>query len=136
MKPDGDLARGPVVADTLDDRDGTADAAVNCGDGTDVAKLDLHDPGPADASACETITREAVKEAPMVSIVAAHRTHTGVRVELSCPHDDDRACSGRLDDGGGAVPYAIARGHRGVVALGGLARPSCTSARSSGASSA
>lgn len=104
--------------DTLDARDGTADAAVTCGDGTDVAKLDLHDPNPADASACETITREAVKEAPTVSIVAAHRTRTGVRVSLFCPRDDDRACRGRLDDGVAAVRYTIARGHGGAVALG------------------
>jgi hypothetical protein len=104
--------------DTLDAVDGIADAPVGCGAGTDIAKLDLHDPSPADASSCETITREAVKEAPTVRIVAAQRTHAGVAVNLFCPHDDDRSCTGRLDAGATPVSYSIARGHGALVTLG------------------
>ena len=103
--------------DVLDANDGVADAIISCGAGTDVAKLDLKDPNPFDASACETITREAVKEKPVVAIVAARRTRSGVSVTLSCPRKNDRTCKGKLSARRASRHYVIRRGHRGKVVL-------------------
>ena len=54
---------GGAGDDTLRARDGTRDAQILCGTGTDAASIDVVDPAPVE---CETVTTRAVAELSIV----------------------------------------------------------------------
>ena len=70
--PDGDdIVNGGEGNDLLSSVDGFADAAVNCGKGTDVAEIDLLDPSPS--ISCEQSANGARDQHPLVRFPAAPR---------------------------------------------------------------
>jgi hypothetical protein len=115
-----DVIRGFGGNDKLDANDGIADARITCNTGTDTVVLDLRDPNPEDAEACELISRKAVdEEASTVIATSTARVRDGrVRLALRCPRAVGRACAGtlRLALGpagrrtAGSRRYRIARG--------------------------
>jgi Ca2+-binding RTX toxin-like protein len=112
-----DRMNGFAGDDTINARDATADTTISCGEGRDIAQLDLVDPNPIDAELCETIQRLALDEPAIVSIVSARITGRTLRVRLFCPRRNDRACRGRLRAAGVTERYSIRRGARRTVDL-------------------
>lgn len=111
-----DTLRGGDNNDTIRAREGRADASISCGAGkSDFADLDLRDPQLTAADGCERIERRAIREAAVVRIALVRRSGSRLRVTLSCPRSNDRACRGRLDAGRGSVRYRLSRGGRRVV---------------------
>lgn len=96
--PGADIIRGFGGDDTLDANDGVADVRISCSTGIDTVRLDLKDPNPDDASACELIDRRAVDEEPATSIARASARLAGrtVAVRVTCPRAVGRSCAGRL----------------------------------------
>ena len=103
--------------DVIKAKDGTPDRTISCGDGTDSAELDLTDPNPFKPEECESITREAVKEAAVVQITSVRVAGSSLHVHLACPRTNDRACKGRLDAAGRSTRYSIARRRSRTVTL-------------------
>jgi hypothetical protein len=103
--------------DIIKAKDSTPDTTISCGDGVDLAELDVKDPQPLDPVGCEAITREHVKEAPLVRLASAHLGGSSLHVKLACPRNNDRACMGHLDAAGHSTQYRIGRGKKRSVAV-------------------
>jgi hypothetical protein len=122
-----DIMRGFGGSDTLNASDGIADTRIECNTGIDTANLDLKDPNPEDAPACELITRKAVDEeaSTLIASARARLRDRRVRLVLSCPRAVGRACAGRLSlalgragaRAAGATRYRIGRGRRAGVEI-------------------
>jgi hypothetical protein len=95
-----DVMRGFGGDDVIDANDGVADTRISCSTGTDTVKLDLKDPNPDDAAACESITRVAVNEEPSTEIASPSAKLSGatVAIRVRCPKTVKRAkgCAGAL----------------------------------------
>ena len=123
--PGRDIIRGFGGDDVLDANDGVADIRISCSTGNDTVRLDLKDPSPDDASACELIDRRAVNEAraTVISPASAHATGGRLAVRVTCPRAVGRACAGRLTaalaahgaPSPAAARYAVRKGATRVV---------------------
>jgi len=108
--PGADTLRGGLGNDSIGARDGVADQSIDCGDGTDRAIVDLHDPSPR---GCESVLRFALDDGPpgYVSSRTLVVGRGGVAVlSVTCPVDARVACRGKLTLRGGrpARPLASA----------------------------
>ncbi len=111
--------------DLLRARDGEPDELIDCGNGVDIADIDLRDvPG----SSCENIDQGAINEGPNV-VLGVRRTLRirGGRlvVPVSCPRKLKHACRGTLTAARTAnglkrsarTPYRVPRGRRRTVLI-------------------
>jgi hypothetical protein len=98
-----DTLRGFGGDDLINANDGVADTRIDCSTGVDTVFLDLKDPVPTDAEACELIDRRKVDEEPGTQILTKSARlrggHIGVR--LHCPRK--ARCKGTLN----GVRYGI-----------------------------
>jgi Ca2+-binding RTX toxin-like protein len=96
--PGADIIRGFGGDDTLNAKDGIADTKIECGPGNDTVLLDLRDPNPTDAQACELIDRRAVDEEPATRILtpSARVSRHVAAFRLGCPRAVHRVCAGKL----------------------------------------
>jgi Tol biopolymer transport system component len=92
-----DVLSGGDDDDTLGSRDGIKDTVVNCGAGTDTAKVDLLD---QPSSSCENVDQGAVGEGPYLAIRLKHRLrltkNRRLAVPVACPLTLRHSCVGRL----------------------------------------
>jgi hypothetical protein len=108
-----DTLRGFGGDDLINANDGVADTRIDCSTGVDTVFLDLKDPVPTDAEACELIDRRKVDEEPGTQILTKRARlrggHIGVR--LHCPRK--ARCSGTLN----RVRYRIRSGRSATVRI-------------------
>jgi len=123
--PDGDdIVNGGEGNDLLSSVDGFADAAVNCGKGTDVAEIDLLDPSPS--ISCEQSANGARDQHPLVRFPSRTARLSKTRrlaVRMACPRARGRrTCKGTLTIRRGTRTvarkrYSIRRGRARTVRL-------------------
>ena len=121
--PDGnDTVTGGDGNDLVSSVDGFADAAVNCGKGTDVAEIDLLDPFPS--ISCEQFANGARDQHPLVRFPSRTARLSRARrlaVRMACPRARGRrTCKGALSVRRGTrtvarTRYLIRRGRARTV---------------------
>jgi hypothetical protein len=126
--PDVDTFDGGPGDDSIDARDGVRDGALVCGPGTDVVRIDLREPFPPPAAACESVSRFALDDGRPGATASRALTiaaNGDTAVVVACPSSARTTCRGtltlrRANRARGALAsaaYVVRRGRRRSVAL-------------------
>jgi Ca2+-binding RTX toxin-like protein len=115
-----DTISGGGDNDTLDTRDGVEERSIDCGPGTDTARVDLQEQLTGSfRKTCETVSSFALDDGPPgIALKQRLRSRNGkVKIRVSCPRRARIACRGRLTLRRVGSRRVLAR-HRYRVGLG------------------